>query len=401
MASMNRVNRARRAGQWFARARRFSGYERHSLLLVVKSTAAATVAWGVGHDLMAAQAPAFAPFSAVLMMQATVYQSVVQSLRHVAAVVAGVILQGLVALALGPNLLAFAITAVVALALSRWPKLGAQGTQVSTASFFAFSLYVMATQTGARFEQLVQILMLVLIGCGVGVAVNMLVFPPMRYRSAEYGIRIVCHSMTDLLHDIVSGVRENELDAERTGAWRHRAGEVEKTVAQARTSVVTARESIYYNPRRIARRQRNVGFSAYGAVVEALDRIAHQLVSMTRCLDLWYEERTFSSYADFLSDYADFMTAVAEALHVFCELDTNRRAEQDRALGEGVESAEELRRRLSERAGRRELPLADHSRPYGVLVVEATRLMEELKYARGVLSHGGEAVRTGTGREFA
>ena len=375
--------------RWFRRALQADGYERHALLLVLKSALAATIAWGVAHDLMGAAAPAFAPFSAVLMVQVTVYQSVVQSLRHVVAVIAGVVLQAAFAFALGPNLLSFALMALVALALARWPKLGAQGAQVTTAAFFAFSLYVMASQTPTRLQELGQILLLVVIGCAVGVAVNVLVFPPLRYRSAEHGIQIACRSLSGVLDDMADGVRETALEAECTGKWRHRAGELEDTVAQARTSVATARESLYYNPRRIARRQRHVGFSAYGAVVEALDRIVRQVVSMTRCLDLWYEETAGSPYADFLCDYGHYLSAVADATHVLCDLDADRREEQNPALRERVEAAEERLTSLLEEADRGGLPLDDHSRPYGMLLVEARRLMEEMKYTHEVLSPNG------------
>ncbi|QPP10765.1 hypothetical protein G4Z16_17140 [Streptomyces bathyalis] len=390
---MSPPGNARRAVEWFRRVRRAEGYERHLVLLVVKSAFAATLAWGVAHELMAAQAPAFAPFSAVLMMQVTVYQSVVQSLRYVVAVAAGVVLQGLLAFALGPNLLAFAVMALVALTLSRWPKLGAQGTQVSTAAFFAFSLYVMATQTVARFEQLGQILLLVLIGCGLGIAVNMLVFPPMRYRSAERGIQIVCRSMTDLFRDVVSGVREGDLEAERTSNWRHRAGELEKTVAQARTHVATAWESIHYNPRRSARHHRHTGFSTYGPLVEALDRITRQLVSMTRSLDLWYEETWTSPYADFLREYADFLGAVSDVTDALCDLGSAPRTEQLKELQDLVRRADERRVRLADGADERGLPSGDHSRPYGVLLVEATRLTEEFRYVCEILGKGDDGNR--------
>lgn len=80
----------RRIGQWWSRALGSDGYERHTALLIGKSTLAATIAWVISYQLLNAQSPAFAPFSAVLIMQVTVYQSLVQSLRYVGAVVAGV-----------------------------------------------------------------------------------------------------------------------------------------------------------------------------------------------------------------------------------------------------------------------------------------------------------------------
>lgn len=394
MVSTNLPDKAARTVRWFGRAREYSGTERHAILLVLKSALAAAISWGVAYDVMSARAPAFAPFSAVLMMQVTVYQSVVQSLRYVAAVGAGVVLQGLLALALGANLLTFALMAVVALTLSRWPRLGSQGTQVSTAAFFAFSVYVMATQTAARFEQLGQVLLLVLTGCAAGVAVNVLVFPPMRYRGAAHGIQTVCRSMSCLLGDMADGIRKNELEAEHTGRWRHRAGELEKTVAQTGDAVATARESTHFNPRRIARRRKREGFSFYGAAVGALDRMVRQLDSITRSFDLWHEKRTTSPYAEFLRDYADCLDAVAGTMNVLCELGTGRPAKESPGLRSRLDEVEEARSALDRRARESDLPLSDHTRPYGVLVMEATRLLEELEYTHDVFCQREKACQS-------
>lgn len=81
--------RLSRMGQWWRRALGSEGYERHTVLLIGKSTVAATLAWIISFSLLNAQSPAFAPFSAVLIMQVTVYQSLLQSSRYVAAVAAG------------------------------------------------------------------------------------------------------------------------------------------------------------------------------------------------------------------------------------------------------------------------------------------------------------------------
>ncbi|MFD6994523.1 hypothetical protein [Streptomyces sp. NPDC059943] len=57
----------------------------------------------ITHDLLDATSPAFAPFSAVLLMHVTNYRSLSQALRYVGAVTAGVLVQaGLVYLA-GPD----------------------------------------------------------------------------------------------------------------------------------------------------------------------------------------------------------------------------------------------------------------------------------------------------------
>ncbi|MFB8353040.1 aromatic acid exporter family protein [Streptomyces niveus] len=82
--------------------------------MTAKRVLAATVAWLIAHDLLDATSPAFAPFSAVLLMHVTIYRSLAQALRYVGAVTAGVLVQtGLVHLA-GPDLFTFVLVTLIA-----------------------------------------------------------------------------------------------------------------------------------------------------------------------------------------------------------------------------------------------------------------------------------------------
>ncbi|GAB3481366.1 hypothetical protein GCM10027440_20930 [Nocardiopsis coralliicola] len=385
-ASQKRTARMR---QWFRRAAGSDGHERHTLLLIGKSGLAATIAWSIAYYLMNATSPAFAPFTAVLMMQVTVYQSVAQSLRYVAAVSAGVAVQGVLGFIAGPDLITFALVALVALIIGRWPALGSQGSQVVTAAFFAFSLYVASTSMVDRFTQLGQIILLVLIGCAVGTLVNLLVFPPMRYRSAEHGVRTLAHSLCDLLGDMYPALHEADLDSERTEHWRSRATRMESAVTQARSAMRTAEESVYYNPRRLFRRNRSgPGFSGYGALIDALERAWYQVASATRSFDTWNEDNPSTRRRDFLHQYGDFLASLGEITRLLSEIDENRLEKQAKDLCSAAETAKSAHQDLCAHAEENSLPLADHSRPYGILMAEANRLMDDFQYTCDVLQQG-------------
>ncbi|MCK7624956.1 aromatic acid exporter family protein [Streptomyces sp. RS10V-4] len=399
-----RQGRVRRARQWFQRARG-PGHERHTLLVLGKSTLAATVAWFLAYDVFAARSPAFAPFSAVLTMQVTVYRSLLDSLRYVAAVAAGVAVQAALGFLVGPDLLTFALVALVALVIGRWPALVPQGSQVATAAFFAFSTYVQATSAAGKATQLGQIILLVLVGCGVGVLINLLVVPPLHYRRAEHGIRTLAHGLCDLIGDLHPALREGELDAERIRHWRARAERSETLISQARSGLSTARESLYYNPRRLFRRHRvrgGTGFEGYRAVLEALERALHQMTSLIRSLGRWETDREASLPSPFLHSYADFLASVGRITQVLAGLDEDRLSQQAREVGELTDEAWECCRRVSAEAEASGLPLADPALPYGVLVVESARLMEELQHTGDVLrrytERGARGRRTGTRR---
>ncbi|MFI9029502.1 aromatic acid exporter family protein [Streptomyces sp. NPDC053560] len=387
-ADLGRIARIR---QWWGRAVGSAGHERHTVLLIGKSTLAATVAWVISYNLLNAQSPAFAPFSAVLIMQVTVYQSVVQSLRYVGAVTAGVAIQAALGFLAGPDVLTFALVAAVALIIGRWPALGAQRSQVATAAFFAFSTYSAATSNTEKLTQLGQIILLVLIGCGVGVLVNLAVFPPMRYRSAEYGIRTLAHALCDLVSDVFPALRDGDLDRERTEQWRSRAARAEGLITQARSGLRTAQESQYYNPRRLLRRYRNPSsFEGYASVMEALERTLYQMASLTRSLDRWREDREGTQHAEgsgFRTCYARFLESISAIASVLAGLEEESLADQSSELCRLADEAQRCREQVAEEAERQGLPLTDPERPYGVLVVEATRLMEEFQHTCDVIQH--------------
>jgi len=372
------------AARWWRRAFSYDGDERETLLVIGKSALAAVLAWLVAYDVLDARSPAFAPFSAVLIMQVTVYRSVVQSLRYVGAVVAGVLVQAALGFLAGPDLMTFALVALIALTIGRWHVLGVQGPQVATAAFFAFSTYTSSSGDAQRFFRLGEIVLLVLIGCAIGTAVNVLVAPPLRYRSAEYGIRSLARTLHDLLTDIHPVLAEEMPDQDTTGGWRARAERTEGMITQARSGLEAAKESLQLNPRRLMRRYRDLpGFQGYESVLGALERTLYQMASLTRGLDRSGKED--EAQRPFLRRYAAFLEAIGAVVEVLTTLDETTLLPQAKRLERLTDEAEARRDEVVEEVHRLSVSLADPSAPYGILVTEATRLLEEFRYTSQVL----------------
>ncbi|MEU0788220.1 hypothetical protein ABZ341_42675 [Streptomyces sp. NPDC006173] len=353
---------------------------------MAKSTLAATLAWVVSYYGLQAQAPAFAPFSAVLVMYVTVYQSVLQSLRYVAAVSMGVVIQAAFAIIAGPDLLTFVLVTVITLTIGRARILGGQGPQAATAAFFAFSTYSSATSESAGIRQLGHIMLLVLIGCAIGVAVNVTIAPPRRYRSGEYSVRVLAHTLYDLTSEMYPVLRSGTLDADATSCWVERAAQSDNLIAQARAELLTVKENVDFDPRRLLRRNcGRLGVPAYEAVLEALGRTLYQVGSLIRSLDHCREAEADYCYVGFLDRYSSFLEVISDIAYTLSAL-TEASLPDDAARLEALVSvAHKRRREVAEEAGSRHLPLADPSRPYGVLVIEAIRLMEEIQHTSNTL----------------
>ncbi|MFE0765261.1 FUSC family protein [Streptomyces smyrnaeus] len=384
-----------RLARWAARAKRPGGPERHALEQVGKGTVAATVSWWIAHDLVGAQTPAFAPFSAVLILQLTVYQSLWQALRYMAAVCAGVAVQSALGFLAGPDLMTFLLVALVSLGLSRWNRLGSQGTQAATAAFFAFSTYSASTSDPQRIQQLSLIIAMVGIGCGVGLLVNVLVFPPIRRRSAEAGIHRLAASLCDLLADMHPALRNAELDEQRTSGWRQRAADLGETAGRSQAALRTAQDSRRYNPRLLlSRRLHHQHFTAYGEILNALERVTYQVASTTRSLHHWPEDEAGDECRDFLKNFAELLEALAAIIDHFGGIDEKQLPHQARELCEAAEAAQHRRVQLIERTRNTSLPLSDPSRPYGILLAEATRLMDEAQYSCDTVQHAAQQSQT-------
>ncbi|MER5950304.1 aromatic acid exporter family protein [Streptomyces sp. NPDC001904] len=381
----------RRGQAWLQRAWNASGHERNTILLIGKCVLASTLSWWIAHDLLNATSPAFAPFSAVLTMNVTVSKSVWQTLRYIAAVVVGVAVQAAIGFTAGPDLFAFALVAVIALSLGQWQALGEQRSQVATAAFFAFSTYAAAATNSDRVAQLGQIIVLVLIGCGIGMVVNLSIAPPLRYRSAEQGLHALAGEMVSLLDDMANGLCSGDVDADRADRWVASGERVQAAVRQARAGLEMAESSVSLNPRRFLPAHRSyLTFTRYRQSLSAMERAVYQLASLTRSLGRWRDSENTYTYGPALTAYADFAGSLRDIAQVIAELDSDTLADQADEMCKLAATAQKALQKVLDAADKSQLPLADASRPYGVLIVEATRLMEEFQNTCDVLKDTAE-----------
>lgn len=372
---------------WTVRARRSGSYEFNTVLGVLKGALAASVSWYIAQEVIGAQMPAFAPFTAVLMMQITVYRSAVQSLRYIGAVLLGIVVQAFLAFTAGPDVLTFALIALITLAIGHLRFLGAQGPQVPTAAFFAFSTFLTAEGFSGRLEQLGQIVVLVAVGCVVGTLVNLVVFPPMRHRSVDWSFSALAHSLCDLLGDLSRDLADGEIDESSTSSWRQRANAMESSVEQVRVSVRTARESLVINPARYLRKHRgHAAFEGYGQLVESLGRTSSLVASLSRALQLWANRDEQPPHDEFFARYGELIGALAEVTRSLSQLDEDSFGGRTEVLRRATARAQERLDALTDPPPQGDPPpFDDLTQPYSILLIEGRRLVDEMQYCAEVV----------------
>nr|WP_277607965.1 aromatic acid exporter family protein [Streptomyces boncukensis] len=341
---------------------------------MVKSALAGVLGWALAHYVIGSPQPTYAPFVALLVVQFTVYRSLLHAGQYVAALVAGVLAAGAANPLLGENLAGFAAMLVVGLLVGRWRHLGVMGGQAPVAGVFAYQ----ALMGGTDGRMLWHIVSMVLLGAAVGLAVNLLLLPPMRYATADRGIEQLSTAVSRLLDDMAAGLRDGE-NAD-SGDWLHRARSLDSSVSKARTAVEHGAESVSYNPRRLFCRNLPATFFGYRTMVESLARVVEQVRSMAVVLDARLAEDPAGDRV-FLEGYADVLSSAADGVRY--------------TGGAGRESHEELHRvvdRCTERCHDLELHAGNGAWPsLGALLTDACRLAEELRRA-----HRSGAVRPDT-----
>ncbi|RCG24901.1 hypothetical protein DTL70_11345 [Streptomyces diacarni] len=187
-------------------------------------------------------------------------------------------------------------------------------------------------------------------------------------------------------------------DEDEAQRWRRRAADATALVSQTRAALRATVEGRYYNPRRfLPHNRRHKTFDGYREVIDALERVAHQTASLTRTLYQWPQDETGTDRDGFLRDYADLLEALADITDRFSAIDEEHLTDQAEELCEAAKTAQDKRARLVERTEDTSLPLGDPSRPYGILLAEATRLTEEAQHSCDSLRHATASSSTASG----
>lgn len=283
------------------------GRERDLLIQSVKAAAAAVIAWVIASDWLGAPLAFLAPWVALVMVESTVYRSVVKSVQQLLTVVAGVLAAAGGSLVTGNRTLALALALVVMMPLANWRDLGDQGIYGPLTAVFVLT----TGQLG--LGDLAQRLMETALGAGVGVIVNAAVLPPVHLRNAHAATMRVADEITGLLEEVAGGLR-GELDHKETEQWLHRADGVRSLADDAWAAINWRRESILLNARqpRWARRDRDMS-----PVLLPLEVVAKQAQGICRTLVDAAKDGVPSPDPRFLAFYADVLDHGAAVVRAY------------------------------------------------------------------------------------
>ena len=248
-------------------------------LQIVKTVAAAVLAWVLAVEVLSLPQSFLAPWAALLTVHATVYRTLARGFQQAAAAVLGVLLAfAVVAADLRVGWPSLALVVLAGLIAGTARPLRAESTTAA-----ATALVVLLTGYADDGSMLLARLADTFIGISVGLVVNLAVWPPLRDRRAARRIDDLDDRIGALLSELAHDLGVHRDQAPDPDRWVERTRALDHGIDEAWADVRSARESGRLNLRReAARRVRDA--RDLGDVLLGIEQAVAETRSMVRTM---------------------------------------------------------------------------------------------------------------------
>jgi hypothetical protein len=209
-----------------------------TVALIARLTGTAVFAYLLTFVLPGTARSVLAPLTAVLVVQATLYQTVRSAVQRVVSVVAGVLLALAFSTAVGLTWWSLGLTIAVALVIGSVLRLGHHMLEVPISAMLILSLDTRAAATGRILDTVV--------GAVAGL-VGGIIFSSVRTQPAENAIGNLSRQMADLLDEIASGLADGS-DPGESEARLVRAHALKDEIQRADDALGEAEDSLRLRP---------------------------------------------------------------------------------------------------------------------------------------------------------
>jgi len=208
---------------------------------IARLTGTAVFAYLLALLLPGTPRPVLAPLTALLVVQATLFQTIRSAVQRVAAVIAGVLAAIAVAAYVPFSWWVLGLLIAGTLALGMALRLGQEILEVPISAMLIFSVDTHAAAT-ARISD-------TLIGAAAGLAAGLL-FAPLRVQPAREAVSDLTRQMSDLLGTMAAGLAEVP-EPRRAAEWLDTTRALRGEIERLDDALGQAEESVRLNPRRL------------------------------------------------------------------------------------------------------------------------------------------------------
>lgn len=369
------VRRETRAARDAIRAAwRGPGRERDLVVQSLKAAVAAVIAWLVGGVWMDDPLALMAPWVALVLVQATVYSSLVTGARQFGAICVGTLLASAAQAVTGDTTWALALSVPVLMLLANWPRFGDQGIYAATTALFTLAAgTVSLSGVGHRVGQAA-------LGAVIGVAVNALILPPIHLRDVRENLAALAREVGDVLHTVAADLRDGDWDAQTATGWLGASAGLERRLEALHSARRWSQESLRltYAPLRALHRVPHGTALPPVAEDERFGRVTGHVGALIRALAVSVDDnrtpappegRALRSYARMLELIGDACRAQAESLR-----EGSLRGRPDE---ETEKTLRELHEELQDKLRAHAREGAAHTAVLGTLLLQAENLWAE------------------------
>lgn len=209
----------------------------------VKIAVAAMAAWLIADRLLHFGSAFLAPYTAVFMVDATVFRSFRAAAQQVFAVGIRVVLAMAGAELIGSTTVSIGLVVLVGFTVGRHRAFGSSGFWVGVTALLMVT-YGTAQHPGALLSRVA----LIVLGAGVGLAVNALVFPPTYVATSRQHTRSMLARLRELFDDMAEHTRDPDEHAP-VDRWHADLDSLFDELAEVRGQSSAAGESAWLNLR--------------------------------------------------------------------------------------------------------------------------------------------------------
>jgi Aromatic acid exporter family member 1 len=278
-------------------------------LRTAKTTLAAVASFVVAEWLHTSDQPILAPLTALLVVQLTMYETVAHGRERIVSVVAGVLVAVGFAHVVGLTWWSLGAVVAVCLIAGRLLRLGPHLPEVAISAMLVLAV---GGAESAAFGRVIE----TLIGAAVGVAINLLIAPPLYIQPTRDAIGELADHMADHAHGVAEALR-GEWSRAAANQALDRARELGREVDRADRGLARTEQSSRLNPRghlaREAQPQLRTALTALEHAQIGLRNLARALLDRTYYLA---EDAAADAYpAEARVALADVLDATAAAVH--------------------------------------------------------------------------------------
>ncbi len=378
------VARLREAVRWDARsvaraaraAWRGPGRERDLLVQSLKAAAAALLAWVLAQVWLGDPMALMAPWVALVLVQATVYSSILQGTRQFAAICVGALVASGAQAVTGDTTGALALSVPVLVLLSNWPRFGDQGIYAATTAVFTIATgTVSAAAVGHRLGQAA-------LGAVIGIAVNALVLPPIHLRDVRENLSALAREAGEVLRTVAGDLREGDWDGQTAVGWVGASARLQDRLGALRSARGWSTESLRLTSgvlRALHRAPTTVLPPAEED--ERFGRVTGHVTALTRTLAVAADEERTPAAPDeeVLRSYAELLELLGDSCRAEADRLLGGSAREDPLLDERTEAVmRELHERLQEGLREHAGQGAARTAVLGALLLQAENLWADL-----------------------